>query len=55
MTVLSVWLWPALALLGALGLVACSRREPGRYLLPAARTVALLTVAGAYVAFLFHR
>jgi hypothetical protein len=53
-----IWLWPTLAILGALGLMACSRREPSgalsQYLLPAVRTVALITVAGLYVAVLFQ-
>lgn len=51
------WLWPTLTVLAALALVACTRREPdrrlGRYLLPAVRTVALITVTAAYVAALF--
>ncbi|WP_153453794.1 hypothetical protein [Streptomyces smaragdinus] len=42
-----------LATLAALGLVACSRREPSRHLLPAVRTVAVLGVAVVYVVWLF--
>ncbi|HEX5566084.1 MAG TPA: hypothetical protein VFY14_03960 [Streptomyces sp.] len=47
-------LFAALALLGVLGLAACAPGEPGRYLLPAARTVALVSAAAAYAALLFH-
>jgi hypothetical protein len=54
MALLGLIVFPMLALLGALGLVACApRHTPGRYLLPAVRTVALVTVAAAYVATLW--
>lgn len=53
----SGWIFPVLALVAALALLACGRGEPGqritRYLLPAVRTVALLTAAFAYAAALF--
>ncbi|WP_327703619.1 hypothetical protein OG530_19205 [Streptomyces decoyicus] len=49
-----VWALPTLTLLAALGLMACSRKEPSRYVLPAARTIAVLAVATAYAVALFH-
>lgn len=49
-----IWALPTLALLAALGLIACSRNEPGRYVLPATRTIAVLAVATAYTIALFH-
>lgn len=49
MTALVFWLMAAL--LGAAGLHAIApRRAPGLYLAPAARTVALVALAAAYVA-----
>ena len=49
-----IWIWPLIAILGFLGLIACTRREPAGYVLPAVRTVAVLAIASAYVAVLFH-
>jgi hypothetical protein len=47
----AVILWPLAALLSAVGLRALApRRAPGLYLAPAICTVAVLTVAAAYVA-----
>ncbi|MBT2508834.1 hypothetical protein J7I98_23690 [Streptomyces sp. ISL-98] len=44
-----------LALLAALALIACAPTyQPSRYLLPAVRTVALITTAAVYVAALFR-
>lgn len=44
-------IWPMVAILGAAGLHALApRRTPGLYLLPAVRTVALITAATVYVA-----
>lgn len=48
--ILGLIIFPLMALLGALGLVSLRRTEPGRYFLPAVRTVALVTVAVIYVA-----
>lgn len=46
--------FPMLALLAALGLIACGRGEARiPALLPAVRTIALLTAATVYVAWLF--
>lgn len=48
---LGLIIWPTIALLAAVGLHAIApRRAPGLYLLPAARTVALITAATVYVA-----
>lgn len=47
------FLCAVLALLAAIGLAALSPHEPSRYVLPAVRATALLTVAAAYVAWLF--
>ncbi|MQY13760.1 hypothetical protein SRB5_39120 [Streptomyces sp. RB5] len=51
--ILALIVFVMLATLAALGLVACSRREPSRHLLPAVRTVAVLGVAVVYVVWLF--
>jgi hypothetical protein len=46
--------WPTVALLALIGLIAVAdHRTPSRYVLPAVRTVALVTVAAAYVAALW--
>lgn len=46
--------FPMLVLLAALGLIACGRSEPRiPGLLPAVRTVALITATTVYVAWLF--
>lgn len=46
--------FPMLALLAALGLIACGRSEPRiPGLLPAVRTVALIIATTVYVAWLF--
>lgn len=43
--------WPTVALVAAFGLRALApRRAPGLYLAPAVCTVAVLTIAAAYVA-----
>lgn len=48
--ILGLIIFGMLAILGGAGLVAIApRRQPGAYFLPAARTVALITVAVAYV------
>ncbi|MBT2505141.1 hypothetical protein J7I98_04360 [Streptomyces sp. ISL-98] len=48
---LDLIVFPMLALLAALGLVACARSEPRiPGLLPAVRTVALITAAAVYIA-----
>ncbi|MFI9236928.1 hypothetical protein [Streptomyces sp. NPDC053079] len=48
------WLFPPAAVLALLGLIACGRKRPGRYALPALQTTALITFAVAYVAALFR-
>lgn len=48
------WIFPLAGLLGLLGLVACTRREPPGYVLPAIRAAAVLIIASAYVMALFH-
>ena len=54
-TVVLAGLYAFLALLGLLGLVVCAPQgQPGRYLLPAARTITLVSAAAAYAALLFH-
>ncbi|WP_405413895.1 hypothetical protein [Streptomyces rubiginosohelvolus] len=52
--ILGLIVYPMLALLAAVGLIACGRTEPRvPGLLATVRTVALLAVAAAYVAWLF--
>lgn len=53
--ILGLIICPVLALLGALGLCAVAPRQSrGLYLLPVIRTVAVLSAAATYVAWLFH-
>lgn len=54
MLVLCLVAVPPLALLGLLAAYAAAGREPGRALLPVARTAALLSTAAAYGAFVLH-
>ena len=54
---LTAVLFPTAAVLAAAGLIGCGYEcgwDATRYLLPAARTVALITAATAYTAALFH-
>jgi hypothetical protein len=54
MTALAAVWFGFLALLAAIGLLALAPRwEPGQWLLPAARTLALVLAAAAYTAWLF--
>lgn len=48
--ILGLIIFPVMALVGAVGLASLRRNEPGAHLLPAVRTVALVTVAVIYVA-----
>lgn len=49
--ILALIIFPMLAILALLGLVACApNHDLGRYALPAIRTVALLTAATVFVA-----
>lgn len=51
MSVLAAVIWPMLALLAAAGLcVIAPRRTGGSYLIPAARTVAIIALAVIYIA-----
>ncbi|MFJ6119801.1 hypothetical protein [Streptomyces sp. NPDC092129] len=50
MMALGLLIWPLVALLGAVGLHAIApRHAPGQYLLPAVRTVAVITTATLFV------
>ena len=52
---LTAVLFPTAAVLAAVGLLGCECGwDATRYLLPAARTIALITAATAYTAALFH-
>ncbi|MFD3574756.1 hypothetical protein [Streptomyces sp. NPDC058644] len=51
MMILALIIFPMLAVLALLGLVACApEHDPGRYVLPVVRTTALLAAATAFVA-----
>jgi hypothetical protein len=53
--ILALIVFPMLAILAALGLLACARTEPRiPGLLPAVRTAALIAAAAAYAAALFR-
>jgi hypothetical protein len=53
--ILGLIIWPAVAILGAVGLYAIAPTQcRGLYLLPVARTVALISAAATFVAWLFH-
>ncbi|MEU4996565.1 hypothetical protein [Streptomyces sp. NPDC021622] len=50
MLILGLLVFPLLAILALLGLLACAPEHAlGRYVLPAVRTAAVLTVATAFV------
>lgn len=54
MIIFGLIIWPVIALLGLLALYACTGRQPGRAVLPAVRTVALIAAACAIVAATFR-
>lgn len=55
MLLLGLIIWPTVALAAAAGLYALAPRDcRGLYLLPVTRTVALVSAAAAYVAWLFN-
>lgn len=52
--ILALIAFSVLALLAAMGLLACAPRyEPTRYILPAVRATAVLSVAAVYIAALW--
>lgn len=53
-TIAALAFFAPVAILSAIALATLGRREPPSVLLPAVRTVALLSLAVCYVAGLFH-